>query len=109
MTIEFAPPKQRDLRDAWKEVVESIGLQDLQLGDASFAVKSLQIALQGLGLLPGPVTGKFTIETQQAIICLQQQFGIPTTGIFDSATWYVLNFKADLDLDGVACMLELAA
>ena len=109
MANELFRHSHQTTRETWNELVESIGLQDLQLGDASLAVKSLQLALQGLALFEGEANRRFTIETQQAVIGLQRQFALPTTGIFDAATWYVLSFNADINLAAVAQEMRLVA
>jgi peptidoglycan hydrolase-like protein with peptidoglycan-binding domain len=49
----------------------------------------IQIAeqhLQDFGFDPGPVDGRFTVQTQAAVRAFQTRYGIPVSGLLDRAT-----------------------
>jgi peptidoglycan hydrolase-like protein with peptidoglycan-binding domain len=65
----------------------STGLQAAT--DELFTAGDIQVAQEHLrvfGFDPGPVTGVFTAETQAAVRAYQSRYGLPVTGLLDSAT-----------------------
>jgi peptidoglycan hydrolase-like protein with peptidoglycan-binding domain len=64
----------------------------LRLGSTVVAVVSLQLVLQELPLLAGPVDGCFGPNTALALQQVQQEFRLPQTGELDAAIWYALTF-----------------
>ena len=57
----------------------------LQVGSVGEAVAELQQALLALGYSVGPsgVDGEFGPDTESAVVMLQHQAGLPTTGVVD--------------------------
>lgn len=64
----------------------------LQLGQSGAAVRKLQIDLVGLDCYHGLVDGYFGPATEKAVRRVQRNFGLPSTGKCDAATWSVLAF-----------------
>ena len=67
----------------------------LSPGDKGAAVFVLQLLLGGgaphyANLAPVPLTGEYDAETETAVRVMQGVFGLPRTGITDSATWDML-------------------
>jgi peptidoglycan hydrolase-like protein with peptidoglycan-binding domain len=63
---------------------------ELQPGDENEHVLALQLRLQALQLFDGPLDGRFGDETTRAVQRLQEQYGVPATGVVDAGTWGAL-------------------
>jgi len=65
---------------------------NLSTGNSGTDVQRLQETLIRLGFdIPAGITGTFLHQTRDAIKQLQEQYGIPSTGILDQATRALLN------------------
>ena len=62
----------------------------LRLGDSGSEVRELQLKLRALLYYTGPITGRFDLETENAVKRLQFNNDITTNGIVDSATWILI-------------------
>ena len=75
-----------------KEATVTVTFPVLSYGRKSDpAVKTMQALLKGYGYKVGP-TGNFGEKTKAAVKAAQEDFGLPTTGKMDEATWKALLF-----------------
>jgi peptidoglycan hydrolase-like protein with peptidoglycan-binding domain len=74
----------------------------LSLGDTGEWVSHLQGRLVDLGVDPGPADGTFGNRTQDAVVCVQDQYGLAADGVVGPATWSVI------DAEPARNMAELA-
>jgi len=58
------------------------------------AVAALQRSLQKQGLFRGPVTGTYDAATRAAVIRLQSEYGLKTTGVFGVRSYMALSKRA---------------
>ena len=72
-----------------RENLEPVTLRRNDVGDMVFY---LQIMLQKLGYYTGSLDKCFGAKTQAALRRLQEYCGVSSTGEFDVASWYALNF-----------------
>ncbi|MBI1170222.1 hypothetical protein GC209_02380 [bacterium] len=72
---------------------------DLMFGMSGEAVRSLQVALTGLGYPLGAVDGKFGSLTRAALLAFQADNGLPLTATVNAATWAKLNVAPHRVLD----------
>ena len=72
----------------WDEATDAAA--QAKYGTASLAIseatKSLQQALKELGFYNGPIDGRYSAATADAVRALQASLGVPQTGIVDAAT-----------------------
>ena len=71
----------------WGELPRVIGA-----GICGTDVIRVQEALTELGLYNGPINGRYTSDTQRAIIALQKANNLPATGEVDQKTWHLLGY-----------------
>lgn len=64
--------------------------QVVGLGNAGHAVEVLQFELAWLGQ-PVQVDGHFGPKTRDAVLAIQKWFGLPQSGIADTATWFTID------------------
>lgn len=62
----------------------------LDTGDRGTLVLWAQSRLAQRGLYDGPLDGRYRLETSKAVRALQDQSGLPVTGIVDRKTWDAL-------------------
>jgi peptidoglycan hydrolase-like protein with peptidoglycan-binding domain len=68
------------------------GFPVLQAGSQGNAVRYLQQRLKATGFYTnGGITGNFASKTKQAVMDLQEYYGLEPTGVVDLATWRALN------------------
>jgi len=60
---------------------------DLYKGDSGEWVQHLQQLMTDGGYWDGPVDGTFDDAFEQAVVALQDGFGLPATGVVDALTW----------------------
>ncbi len=59
----------------------------LRLDDNGEAVETLQRQLQAAGFYDGDITGQFDLETEAAVLALQEQEGLQVDGIMGPDSW----------------------
>lgn len=59
----------------------------LRLDDSGEAVENLQRQLQAAGFYDGEITGQFDLDTEAAVLALQEQEGLPADGIMGQDSW----------------------
>lgn len=74
-------------------------MDDLAFGDRSDRVRALQAALIAAGYTVGAQDGVFGRLTRGAVLQLQADHGLPTTGRVDAATWTLLDGGASRPLE----------
>lgn len=67
----------------------------LKFEDHNSDVQRLQTVLRELNFYQGDLNGYFCGKTQQALIKLQQEINVKTTGQFDINTWYNLTYWSE--------------
>ena len=73
----------------------ALELTTLRKGDEGEHVLQLQEHLKVCGFDCGEADGRLGERTEEALIHLQQHFGLPADGIFDADDWYALSFWAE--------------
>ncbi|GGO46144.1 peptidoglycan-binding domain-containing protein [Streptomyces lasiicapitis] len=76
----------------WRLCMYLGGHPTLKAGDSGEPVRHLQCVLNEVYRYQTvPVTGAFETITEASVKHLQQQFGLPATGVVDAATWTALH------------------
>ncbi|MFH8793738.1 peptidoglycan-binding protein [Streptomyces sp. NPDC017941] len=76
----------------WRLCMYLGGHPTLKKGDTGEAVRHLQCVLNEVYRYQTvPVNGSFEVITEASVKHLQQQFGLPGTGVVDAATWTALH------------------
>lgn len=68
---------------------------DLKFGDYGSDIQRLQTVLREMDFYQGELNGYFCSKTQQALMQLQREVDVETTGRFDVSTWYNLTYWAE--------------
>lgn len=68
---------------------------NLKLHDSGCDVQRLQIILKELGFYNGSLAGNFNLQTERALLRLQQYLEVSTTGQLDIRTWYQLTYWSE--------------
>jgi peptidoglycan hydrolase-like protein with peptidoglycan-binding domain len=58
-------------------------------------IQVAQSRLQAFGFDPGPVDGRFTAQTQAAVLAFQRRYGLPVSGLLDRPTREELKLGVD--------------
>ncbi len=61
-------------------------VESLRPGDQGAAVADLQRRLETIGYWVGPIDGRYTLLTQQAVMAFQKTWGLERTGVADAGT-----------------------
>lgn len=72
---------------------DSLGLDEIQIGEESGRVRNLQTLLQKEGLWHGSLTGVFDEKTIRAIRYFQEKYNINATGYLEGETVLLLSLK----------------
>ena len=83
------------MQTQFRQTVDSLEPDLLQLNDSGSAVQTLQLVLKELSFYHSSLDGYFGPHTVAAVRQLQKHFGLAATGQFDAAAWYALTFWAD--------------
>lgn len=76
----------------WRLCMYLGGHPTLKAGDSGEPVRHLQCVLNEVYRYQTvPVTGSFEVITEASVKHLQQQFGLPSTGVVDATTWTALH------------------
>jgi peptidoglycan hydrolase-like protein with peptidoglycan-binding domain len=81
-----------------RDVQASFPGELLQIGDSSYDVLSMQLALDRIRInypaipLIEPLNGYFNESTEAAVRAFQSIFKLPVTGVVDEATWYMIRY-----------------
>lgn len=67
-------------------------VESLRPGDQGAAVADLQRRLETIGYWVGPVDGRYTLLTQQAVMAFQKTWGLDRTGVADAGTLAAMAF-----------------
>ena len=80
------------MSSTFAQTLEALDPQTSPISTNGQMVLYLQTALKELGHYCGKLDGTLGPITQTALHNFQEHVGVPSTGEFDMASWYALNF-----------------